>query len=43
MFAFSLAKLVETLRANGLPIEPNEDAAAMLLTYGCVMGDIKRS
>ena len=39
MFAFSLAKLVEMLRANGLPIEPNEDAAAMLLTYGCVMGD----
>jgi len=39
VFSFSVDSLVGHLRALGLPVEPDEEGGALLLTYGCILGD----
>lgn len=38
-FAFSVDVLVSMMKRQGLPVQPNPEAAAMLLTYGSVLGE----
>lgn len=39
LFANSVDRLVRLMRENGLDVVPDEEAAALLLTFGCVVGD----
>lgn len=39
LFANSVDKLVELMRSLSVPVVPDQGAAAMLLTYGCILGD----
>ena len=39
LFAFSVDRLVSMMRECGLAVEPNPEGAAMLLTYGSILGD----
>lgn len=39
VFSFSVESLVGHLRALGFPVEPDEEGGALLLTYGCILGD----
>jgi asparagine synthase (glutamine-hydrolysing) len=39
LFAFSVDRLVELMKDNGLAVDPNPEGAAMLLTYGSILGD----
>ena len=38
-FAYSVDKRVELMKGHGMEVVPDEEAAALLLTYGSILGD----
>ena len=38
-FAYSVDKLVELMKGHGVEVVPDEEGAALLLTYGSILGD----